>query len=224
MASELSVLIIEDRAVDAELCEQELYGAGLRFSSTRVWTEAALRGALGEKLPDVILSDFSMPTDLDGFAALGIARALAPDVPFIFVSGTIGEERAVEAMRAARIAQASNAELVAFVDAALPAIEGGLGRGEAFVADPGVAADEVRNDQDEREAEHTGPEHDRGGRGAFGPLPSEEVGEAIGKGGQAPQHHLPLVARPRNTHPGHPRPAQPADQNRNLTITCTRRE
>ena len=48
---------------------------------------------------DVILSDFSLP-QFDGLTALKIARELRPDVPFIFVSGTIGEERAVESLRA----------------------------------------------------------------------------------------------------------------------------
>lgn len=100
MSSTLHILFVEDQAIDAELCEHELRRAGLSFTSTRVCTKDAFERALSENPPGVILSDFSMPTDLDGFGALRLAREKAADVPFIFVSGTIGEERAVAAMKA----------------------------------------------------------------------------------------------------------------------------
>ena len=100
MSSNLRILFVEDLALDAELCEHELRGAGLEFTSERVYTRDEYERALSESSPDLILSDFSMPTDLDGFTALGLARERAADVPFVFVSGTIGEERAVEAMKA----------------------------------------------------------------------------------------------------------------------------
>jgi diguanylate cyclase (GGDEF)-like protein/PAS domain S-box-containing protein len=100
MESELKVLFVEDQPLDAELCEHELRRAGLRFKSQRVYTRAAFVQALETFTPDLILSDFSMPTDLDGFSALVLAREQASQVPFVFVSGTIGEERAVEAMKA----------------------------------------------------------------------------------------------------------------------------
>ena len=96
----LHILFVEDQALDAELCEHELRRSGLAFTSTRVWSRGAYEAALEKSAPAVILSDFSMPTDLDGFGALSIAREKARDVPFIFVSGTIGEERAVAAMKA----------------------------------------------------------------------------------------------------------------------------
>ncbi len=63
-----------------------------------VVTEAEMRAALRAGLPDLILSDFSLPS-FDGMSALAIARAEAPGVPFIFLSGTIGEERAIEALK-----------------------------------------------------------------------------------------------------------------------------
>src|SRR5215217_2181014 len=100
MESQVRVLFVEDQPLDAELCEHELRRAGLQFESQRVYTRAAYTHALASFSPDLILSDFSMPTDLDGFTALGLAREQAADVPFVFVSGTIGEERAVEAMKA----------------------------------------------------------------------------------------------------------------------------
>ena len=100
MSSNLRILFVEDLALDAELCEHELRRAGLEFTSERVYTRDDYERALSESSPDLILSDFSMPTDLDGFSALSIAREKAIGVPFVFVSGTIGEERAVAAMKA----------------------------------------------------------------------------------------------------------------------------
>jgi diguanylate cyclase (GGDEF)-like protein/PAS domain S-box-containing protein len=61
-------------------------------------SEPSFEQALREFAPDVILSDFSMP-GFDGMAALALARELAPDTPFIFVSGTIGEEYAIRALK-----------------------------------------------------------------------------------------------------------------------------
>jgi PAS domain S-box-containing protein/diguanylate cyclase (GGDEF)-like protein len=93
----LRVLALEDVATEAELAERELKRAGFRCTLVRVETEAEFRGGL-EDPPDIILSDFSLP-EFDGMAALRIVRSEAPDIPFIFVSGTIGEERAIEAMK-----------------------------------------------------------------------------------------------------------------------------
>jgi DNA-binding NtrC family response regulator len=70
----------------------------LKVVSCRVETESGMREALGSFHADLILSDFSMP-NFDGMNALHVAQTLAPGVPFIFVSGTIGEERAIEAIR-----------------------------------------------------------------------------------------------------------------------------
>src|SRR6185295_661832 len=62
-------------------------------------TRAAFTAALDQFTPDLIISDFSLPDSFDGLAALEIAKQKVPEVPFVFVSGTIGEERAVEAMK-----------------------------------------------------------------------------------------------------------------------------
>jgi diguanylate cyclase (GGDEF)-like protein/PAS domain S-box-containing protein len=95
---ELRILLIEDVPTDAELEVRELKRAGLRVTHRLVDTEGAYRDALRDFRPDVILSDFSMP-HFDGMAALALARELVPDVPFIFVSGTIGEEYAIRALK-----------------------------------------------------------------------------------------------------------------------------
>jgi diguanylate cyclase (GGDEF)-like protein len=91
------ILFIEDVPHEAELSLATIRRAGINCVSVRVETEEALRKALTEFEPMVILSDFSLP-QFDGMAALAIAHTVAPHIPFIFVSGTIGEERAIEAL------------------------------------------------------------------------------------------------------------------------------
>jgi CheY-like chemotaxis protein len=97
-AAPIRVLLVEDRAQDAELALYQLRMHGMDYVSHRVDSEPALREALSTFQPDVVLSDFSLP-GFDGLSALKVALEVAIDVPFIFVSGTIGEERAIEAVR-----------------------------------------------------------------------------------------------------------------------------
>jgi len=92
------VLMVEDSEDDAALVLRALRRGGLAPEHERVDTEPALRAALARGGWDVVLSDFRMPR-FNGLEAFAVARAEAPDVPFIIVSGTIGEETAVEAMR-----------------------------------------------------------------------------------------------------------------------------
>lgn len=98
MGVELKLVLVEDVPTDAELALRELSRAGLVCKSRRVQTAAAFSHALEEFAPDLILADFSMP-GFDGMSALAMARELSSDTPFIFVSGTIGEERAIEALK-----------------------------------------------------------------------------------------------------------------------------
>lgn len=97
-ASTIRILMAEDVKSDAELAARELKRAGLCFTHRIVDREEQFVTALGEFAPDVILSDFSMP-QFDGMAALTIARERRPHTPFIFVSGTIGEEYAIRALK-----------------------------------------------------------------------------------------------------------------------------
>src|SRR5438445_15570 len=94
----LRLLLTEDSPADAEMELRELKRAGLRITHRVADTEQGFVSALREFSPDVILSDFSMP-GFDGMAALALARDLAPDTPFVFVSGTLGEEYAIRALR-----------------------------------------------------------------------------------------------------------------------------
>ena len=93
----LSILIVEDEPTEAALIARELKRVGLTCNYHRVDTEAAFRHGL-QSTPDLVMSDFSMPK-FDGMAALRIARKEFPEVPFIIVSGTLGEERAIDALK-----------------------------------------------------------------------------------------------------------------------------
>ena len=95
MDKPLRVLILEDRPTDADLMEFELQEAGFAFISKRVISEDAFKRELVEFSPDLILSDYDLP-QYTGFLALTEARTKCPDVPFILVTGAIGEDRAIE--------------------------------------------------------------------------------------------------------------------------------
>jgi diguanylate cyclase (GGDEF)-like protein len=98
MALTIRLLIVEDSEADAELAVRELKKAGLRITHTVVDTEAAFRQGLRAFGPDIILSDFSMPA-FDGMEALRLARELTPEIPFVFFSGTLGEDYAIRALK-----------------------------------------------------------------------------------------------------------------------------
>lgn len=98
MNKPLRVLIIEDSEDDAMLLVRELRSGGYEPSFERVDTADALSSALDRREWDIVLADYAMPS-YDGVAALKLVRGRALDMPFIFVSGKIGEEMAVEAMR-----------------------------------------------------------------------------------------------------------------------------
>ncbi|MBW2738864.1 MAG: response regulator [Deltaproteobacteria bacterium] len=93
----LHLLIVEDNPDDAELAVKELERKGFNVKWTRVDTEEAFRKALAKK-PDLILLDYSLPS-FDCPAALEVYRQLHLEIPIIIVSGTIGEEVAVECMK-----------------------------------------------------------------------------------------------------------------------------
>ena len=94
----IDILLLEDSPKDAELVEHELRRGGTGFRVEHVDSKRAFIRRIRQRAPDLILSDFSLPT-LDGYMALAIARKQCPDVPFIFVSGTLGEETAIETLK-----------------------------------------------------------------------------------------------------------------------------
>ena len=99
MPERIKVLIVEDSNDDAKLMARELERGGYQVVFRRVQSEVELRAALAGLPWDLILSDFTMP-GFNGLKALAIVKDCQVDLPFIYVSGTIGEDTAVESMRA----------------------------------------------------------------------------------------------------------------------------
>ncbi|MBK0027073.1 response regulator [Stenotrophomonas sp. S48] len=93
----LRILMLEDSALDAELITAQLQRSGLRFDTHRVWAHDTFLAAITSAQFDVILADHVLP-GFDGDTALALAREHAPQIPFIFVSGTLTEELAVQAL------------------------------------------------------------------------------------------------------------------------------
>jgi signal transduction histidine kinase len=94
----LRIVLLEDNEPDAELIQQTLLDSGKNVSITTVNTLEEFEGELGTRPPDIILSDYWLPT-FDGGMALEIAKQLMPDVPFIFITGTLGEEVVIEMLK-----------------------------------------------------------------------------------------------------------------------------
>lgn len=95
---QLSIVLVEDSPEDAELVQDMLLDAGLTATFVRVEDEQGLIDALGAGPVDIVLSDLSMP-GFSGMRALELVREMFPHLPLVFVSGTMGEELAVEALR-----------------------------------------------------------------------------------------------------------------------------
>jgi len=110
----LRILLVEDSPEDAELLCDQLLEAGLEASFERVDSEDDMRALLARWTPDIVLSDLSMPA-FSGYQALRILRELHPQVPFIFVSGTMGEETAVQALH-----EGANDYIIKHLPARLP--------------------------------------------------------------------------------------------------------
>src|SRR5258706_4838606 len=98
MAKPLRVLIVEDSEDDALLLLRELQRSGYEVEFERVETVEAMQAALTQKTWDLILSDYSLP-NFNAPQALEIVKASGLDLPFIIMSGTIGEETAVAALK-----------------------------------------------------------------------------------------------------------------------------
>jgi PAS domain S-box-containing protein len=98
MKKEIQILVVEDMPADVVLINHELRKGGLRFRVQRVTTGKEFVRAIEGGPPDIILSDHGLP-QFDGFSALMLAQQRCPDVPFLFVTGSMGEEVAIESLR-----------------------------------------------------------------------------------------------------------------------------
>ena len=94
----LKILLVEDAGADAQLLFRELKRSGLAFDARRVQTESDFLLQLVGYSPDIIVSDFSIP-GFGGVRALEITRQHMPELPFVFVSGALGEDKEAELLR-----------------------------------------------------------------------------------------------------------------------------
>jgi PAS domain S-box-containing protein len=98
MEQSVRILIVEDSELDVQLMQRELQRARLSFLTVRVQTLEEFTQQLELFLPDIILADYTLPT-FSGDEALAVARQFDSDIPFVFVTGTIGEEIAIETLK-----------------------------------------------------------------------------------------------------------------------------
>ena len=94
----LKILHLEDNPLDAELVEANLLVGGFEPEILRVDTRPDFIAALENNSFELILADYSLPS-FDGLEALQIAREVCPDLPFIIISGALGEELAIETLK-----------------------------------------------------------------------------------------------------------------------------
>ncbi|RKR08991.1 phospho-acceptor domain-containing protein [Flavobacterium sp. 90] len=98
MKEQIKILILEDNSSDADLILRQLYKSGMNFLSKTVETRKMFEKELENFSPDIILSDYSLPT-FDAVSAFGLVKIKKLNTPFIIVSGTIGEENAVQLLK-----------------------------------------------------------------------------------------------------------------------------
>src|SRR5688572_8456369 len=155
----VSLVLVEDVPTEAEIAVRHLEAAGFSCTWRRVDSEPVLRRTLTEFKPDLILSDFTLP-GFDGLTALELARELAPETPFIFLSGTLGEERAIEALQRGACDYVLKTNLARLAPAVRRALE-----------EAGIRRSRLRLEQQLRDIVETSQdwiwEHDRDGRFTF---------------------------------------------------------
>ncbi|MBL8209377.1 MAG: PAS domain S-box protein [Bryobacterales bacterium] len=98
MSIPVTILLLEDSLLDAELVTEHLDKSGITHQVRRVETRVDYVRELEQCCPEVILSDFSLPT-FDGPSAFALAQEMCPQVPFLFVSGVMGEEVAIDSLK-----------------------------------------------------------------------------------------------------------------------------
>ena len=134
MKADPKILILEDNQSDADLLLRELKKSGLRFTSEIVQTRLAFEHALQNFNPDIILSDYSLPS-FDAITAFRIKQSKYPHIPFIIVSGIIGEENVVELIKSGVTDYASKNTLVTLSAKISRALNDSIVRKEKIIID-----------------------------------------------------------------------------------------
>ena len=134
MTADPKILILEDNQSDADLLLRELKKSGLRFTSEIVQTRLAFEHALKKFSPDIILSDYALPS-FDAITAFRIKQSKYPHISFIIVSGVIGEENVVELIKNGVTDYASKNTLVTLSAKISRALNDSIVRKEKIIID-----------------------------------------------------------------------------------------
>src|SRR3984893_16394099 len=154
MRQPLRILSIEDDPNDAKLIQDLLEAEGVVCEVTRVDTQAAMVASIEQGGIDLILADYSLPS-FDGISALKFAMKACPNVPFIFVSGTLGEEVAIEALKIGAIDYVLKTRLSRLVPSVLRALREATQRAERKRAEESLRQSEAYLAEAQR-LSHTG--------------------------------------------------------------------
>jgi formate hydrogenlyase transcriptional activator len=142
MRNPLRILSIEDDPKDSKLIQDLLETEDIVCEVTRVDTQAALLASLEQGGIDLILADYTLPS-FDGISGLKLAKKTCPEVPFIFVSGTLGEEVAIEALKIGATDYVLKARLSRLVPSVVRALREARERAEHKQADEKLRRNEA---------------------------------------------------------------------------------
>ena len=154
MKSPLRILYLEDDPNDAELVHAMLEAEGVVCQVTRVETRIDFQASLEQDGFDLILADYTLPS-FDGISALKIAVEKRPELPFIFVSGTLGEEVAIEALKIGATDYVLKTRLSRILPSVRRALREGLDRAERRCAEEALRRSEAYLAEAQR-VSHTG--------------------------------------------------------------------
>lgn len=143
----MRILHLEDDPLDVELASATLEYEGVGCEVTQVQTREDFEAVLEEKSFDLVLADYSLPA-FDGLSALKITQEIRPELPFVLVSGTLGEERAIEALKSGATDYVLKHRLERLVPAVLRAISEAEKRKERKRAEEAIR--EVREAERQR--------------------------------------------------------------------------
>jgi PAS domain S-box-containing protein len=143
MSIPIDILHLEDDLMDAELVEARLKEANLACKITVVQAREEFEHSLRQNTPDIILADFRLPM-FDGLTALQLANQYCPAVPFIFVSGTMGEEAAIKALTQGAVDYLLKNNLSRLVPAVQRALQEARNQRERSQAEEALALSEMK--------------------------------------------------------------------------------